>query len=93
MACQVRGEGRGRAAGSGCEGVVPSDSAKSSSNLDSCTNLILLCLLFCNCPAFCNVTICNEVQMEEKVDSQLHIPKLHAFFIGLRQIMNLALFI
>ena len=27
MACQVRGEGSGRAAASGCEGVVPSDPA------------------------------------------------------------------
>ena len=43
------------------KGVVPSDLANSS------YNLILLRLLFCNCPTFCNCTICNEVRIEEKV--------------------------
>ena len=52
IACQVGGEGRGQAVGSCCEGVVLSDPAKSSSNLGSCSNLILLCLLFCNRPTF-----------------------------------------
>ena len=80
IACQVGGEGRGQAVGSCCEGVVLSDPAKSSSNLGSCSNLILQCLLFCNRPTFCNCTICNEICLEEKVGgSQLHILKLHAF--------------
>ena len=61
MAYQVGVEGRGRVVGSGCKGVVPSDLANSS------YNLILLLLLFCNRPTFCNCTICNEVHIEEKV--------------------------
>ena len=91
IACQVGGEGRGQAVRSCCERVVSSDPANSSSNLVSYSNLILLCLLFCNRPTFCNCTICNEVYMEEKVGgSQVYNTEAACIFIGLRQIIKLS---